>query len=107
MDHMDRRDHKMLWFSNYLNILSLSHLKPSLRYVGDSNGYQPIQKAVRTMTYVASPVMLLVFDSFHLVPQIPFVRNPSNSFYSILFFRFHPFSLGQKPTCSGLIKTLI
>jgi len=31
-----------------------------------------------SMTYVASPVMLLVFDSFHLVPQIPFVRNPFN-----------------------------
>lgn len=34
-------------------------------------------------------------------------RTVFNSSYSILFFRFHPFSLRQKPVFGVLVKTLI
>ncbi len=36
---------------SFFNILSLYHLKPGLRYVGDINGSQTGQKAVSAMTY--------------------------------------------------------
>ena len=40
------------WATVFLNLLSVSHLKPNLRYVGDINGLQASQKAVRAMTYL-------------------------------------------------------
>lgn len=61
--------------------------------------------AVKDARCVESLVMLCVFRSLHIyiIPRISFVRYPSNSFHSILFFRFHPFDLRQGPICRILV----
>ncbi len=65
------------------------------QFIGIFNRTILVVLGVKThASYVVSSFMLCVFDSSHLIPQISFVRNPSNSFYSILFSRSHPFSLG-------------
>ena len=64
-------------------------------------------KVNNSYIYDVSLVMMYVFRSLYIIPQIPFVRNPFNPFYSTLFCRFHPFSLGQKPVCRVLVKTFI
>jgi len=48
------------WATLFLNILSVSHLKPTLRYVGAINGFQPSQKAVRAMKYLNQGLVSLL-----------------------------------------------